>query len=442
MSELGASSENFARGAATGLLMPATPDALVAAGPAFLTAAFRAYGVLPDDNAVVRIAEADVFAGGNSGLKLQLTVDYARSEPTLERALFVKFSRDLTDPFRDRRRFELEAEVRLAHLSRHPAFPVPVATPYFADFDPASGTGMLITSRIAFGTFDETRGGMIEPMRTKCLDHDLPERMEYYRATMIALARLTAAHKAGRLSPQLEELFPFDRAAAEAELPIQGTPADVETKARAIAAMIEQAPQIFPPEVSAADFLHRFPAEARRFAEHEAAVKRFLYADANYVALAHWNSNIDNAWFWRGADGVLHCGLLDWGMVRQMNLGISLWGGLSAASPDLWDGGLEPLLALFTQECAARGGPALDPERLGLHFNLSAAMMGLALMLDAPTLVAARLPAFAQAKSRLDPALRADQVGHGFLHVFTAFLELWARRDFGAALNHVLEEAR
>jgi hypothetical protein len=426
------SEPDFARGAATGIEMPAHPDALIAAGPERLTAMFRAFGSLAEDNAVVGIAEARVFPGGNSGLKLMLTVDYARDDPGLDRELFAKFSRDLTDPFRDRRRYELEAEVRLAQLARHPAFPVPVAKPYFADFDPVSGTGLLITSCIPFGT------GAVQPMRTKLRDHELPGRMEYYRATVIALARLTAAHKAGRLSPTLEALFPFDRAAAEAELPIPGTPDEVEAKARAIAAMIERAPRVFPPEVASPAFLERFPAEARRFAEHEAAVKRFLYADLDYVALAHWNSNIDNAWFERGADGTLQCGLLDWGMARQMNLGISLWGGLSAASPDLWDGSLEPLLALFIEECAAQDGPRLDPERLALHFDLSVAMMGLALMLDAPALVARRLPNFAEAQSRLDPALRADQVGHGFLHVFTAFLEVWARHDCGSALERVL----
>jgi hypothetical protein len=412
--------------------MPAHPDALVAAGPAFLTEAFRAYGSLAADNAVTAITRAETFPGGNSGLKLQLTVDYARPDPGLDRELFAKFSRDLTDPFRDRRRFELEAEVRLAHLSRHPAFPVAVATPYFADFDTSSGTGVLITRRIPFGT------GNIQPIRTKCRDHELPERMEYYRATVITLADLAAAHRSGRLSPQIEELFPFDRTAAEAEIPIGLTAEEALQKGAATVAMIEAAPQLFPAEVRDPAFLRRFPAESALFAAHEREVKRFLYADPDYVALAHWNSNIDNAWFWRDESGALHCGLLDWGMVRQMNLGLSLWGGLSAASPDLWDGGLEPLLALFVDECRDRGGPALDPERLKLHFDLSVAWIVLAMMFEAPPLVAARLPRFAEATHRLDPALRVEQVGHGFLHVYTAFLELWAKHDFGAALRRVL----
>ena len=133
-----------------------------------------------------------------------LSVEYAQSEPGLHTDLFVKFSRDFSDAFRDRRRHELEAEVRLAALSRLPAFPINVPAAYFADFNHESGTGLLITQRIAFGS------GGIEPLRPKCMDHELDDPLAYYRATVTALARLAAAHKSGRLSPQVEALFPFD----------------------------------------------------------------------------------------------------------------------------------------------------------------------------------------------------------------------------------------
>jgi hypothetical protein len=49
-----------------------------------------------------------------------------------------------------------------------------------------------------------------------------------------------------------------------------------------------------------------------------------------------------------------------------------------------------------------------------------------------------RLPAIAQAASPLDPILFRDEVVRGFLHVFTAFLDLWRRHDFGGALDQVL----
>ena len=84
---------DFARGDMTGLLVPQHPEALVEAGAAFLTAAFHAYGSLPLDNAVARIVACKPCLGGNSGEKLFIEVEYERPDPSLDTALFAKFSR-------------------------------------------------------------------------------------------------------------------------------------------------------------------------------------------------------------------------------------------------------------------------------------------------------------------------------------------------------------
>ena len=170
-----------------------------------------------------------------------LSVAYAQAAPGLHTELFVKFSRCLDDPFRDRRRHELEAEVRLAALSRHSAFPVAVAKPYFADFDQASGNGVLITERIVYGADG------IEPAVPKNMDHQLDDPADYYRATVTALARLAGAHQSGLLSPEADVLFPFDPAAAAAELPLPWTADEARAKAEAIAAFIAAAPSCSPP---------------------------------------------------------------------------------------------------------------------------------------------------------------------------------------------------
>jgi hypothetical protein len=109
-------------GDGSGLAIPAHGEALGVAGAAFLTDAFRSFGSLGANNRIVRITRCEPFSGGNSGQKLRLSVEYAHAEPGLHPDLFVKFSRDFTDPFRDRRRHELEAEVRFAALSRLPGF--------------------------------------------------------------------------------------------------------------------------------------------------------------------------------------------------------------------------------------------------------------------------------------------------------------------------------
>jgi len=424
---------DFVRGDATGLAIPAHADALNRAGAKFLTDAFHAFGSLAADNRVVRISRIAPYDGGNSGHKVQLSVEYARAEPGLHGDLFVKFSRDFTDAFRDRRRYELASEVRLAALSRHPDFPVKAPVAYFADFNSETGTGIFVMQRIAFGE------GGIEPLLPKCRDHTLDEPVAYYRATVTALARLAAAQKSGRLSPAADMLFPFDREVCAAENPIPWSEAELRERMARYAAFAETCAPLLPAHLVEPRFLSRFERDALRFLRHETRVRRFLHSDDDFIALCHWNTNIDNAWFWRDTTGVLQCGLLDWGLVRQMNVATALWGGLSAASLQIWDNHLDELLALFIAELHANGGPALPLALLKLHLDLATAMLGLALMMDTPALVLSRLPEAAIASGPRDPVLDKNEVARNFLHVFTAFLNLWQRHDFGASLDRMLE---
>ena len=424
-------SVDFVPGGTTGVTLPVHPGALREAGVEWLTNAMRAYGSLPADNAVTAITACVPFAAGNSGDKLLLTVEYARADPGLHSELFVKFSRCLGDPFRDRRAHELDGEVRLAALSRHPAFPVAVAKPYFADFDPASAAGLLITQRIRYGE------GGIEPLRAKNMDHELADPVEYYRATITALARLAAAHQSGRLSPEAERLFPFDAAAAAAELALPWSAAQLSAKAAAIAAFIADCPQLFPASVRTGEFAARLAEDALAFERHDAAIRRFLHADPRLIALAHWNTHIDNAWFWRDAAGVLRAGLLDWGMVRPMNLAAALWGGLSGAGIAMGDSH-DALLAHFRHELSAHGGAAVAPEELRLHLDLTVVQLTLALMFDTPALLRARMPGIAALSGPDDPRLARDRVVQGFLHTFAAALDLWARHRPGDSLVRLM----
>jgi len=116
----------------------------------------------------------------------------------------------------------------------------------------------------------------------------------------------------------------------------------------------------------------------------------------------------------------------------------ALWGSLCGASLEIWDSHLEELLALFVAELHAHGGPRLDVAELELHLDFYVATMGLATLIEAPTLVLSRLPEAAAAQGPLDPVFLKDDVARGFLHVFTAFLHLWQRHDFGASLDRLL----
>ena len=427
---------DHAPGDATALPIPAHGAALHAAGTSFLTDAFRAFGSLAADNRVTAITRFEPCTVGSTGEKYFLSVVYARDEPHLPRDLFVKFSRDFRDAFRDRRRGELEAEIRLAELSRLPAFPIAVPRACFADFHAASGTGMIISERIDFGA------GGIEPLHPKCMDHLLDRPLEHYRAIVTALARLAGAHKAGQLSPQAEALFPFDADAVAREDPIGLDEAGLRDRVAKFGEFARLYPQLLPAHLATPEFIAQFGHDALRFLRHESTVKRYLHANPDFIALNHFNAHIDNAWFWRDAGGVLQCGLLDWQRARQMNVAYALWGGLCGASLDVWNNHLAELLSLFIDEFHAHGGPLLDRAELTLTLNLYAAMIGLAGLINAPYLVLFRLPEAATATGPLDPVFRKQESARSFLHIFTIFLNLWQAHDFGASLDLVLARQR
>jgi hypothetical protein len=339
----------------------------------------------------------------------------------------VKFSRDFSNPVRDRGRYEMEAEVRFAPLSRLPAFPIPVPAAYFADYHHESGTGILITQRIAFGAAG------IEPHHQKCLDHELSDPLAYYRAIMTALARLAAAHKSGQLSADVDARFPFDARAAAVSDPIRHDERQLREWVERYADFAATYPHLMPASITPR-FFDRMASEVGEFLKQEATIKRFLQSDPALVALSHWNANIDNAWFWRDDAGEMQCGLMDWGRVRQMNVAYAIWGSLSAASLEIWDRHLDELLELFIDELHGHGGSRLSVEELRLHMDLYIATMGLAWLMEAPTKVLARMPEAASATSLRDPLFRKNEAARTQLHISTTFLHLWQTHDFGASL--------
>ncbi|MCW1430353.1 hypothetical protein [Novosphingobium sp. JCM 18896] len=420
----------------TGLAVPAHAEALHAAGADFLTRAFRAFGAIDGDNAVARVVELVPCAGGSTGDKLFLTVEYARPEPGLDTRLFVKFSRDFVDERRDRQRWEMQSEVPFEMLTRRPGFPIRVPRAYFADFDGKTGTGLIVTERIAYG--ENTGEGAIEPHRRKCLDHlTMDDPLPYYREVVTALARLCAAHKAGRLAPDIDAVFPFDPVTGSAD-PIRYDAAGLQAELDHCFAFAERAPQLLPPEVRSAEFHAQMARDAHRIREHEAALQRYLTGNRDLVALCHWNAHIDNCFFWRDQAGDLHTGLIDWGRVGQITFGSILWGGLSAAHHDIWDHHIDELLALFASEYHAHGGPLVTKEEVEFHLTLHMATMGVSRVLAFPEVILFRLPECVEAEGPQDAMFLPVDPARNSLHIYTVFLKFWRRQDFGAALDRLL----
>jgi len=422
------------RGDDSGLLIPAHSAALRDAGEPFLTAAFRASGALAADNRVLRITRFEDCAGGSTGRKLLLSVAYQKTAPGLPTDLFVKFSRDFDDPNRDRAKNQLEPEVRLARLSRAPGFPIAVPACLFADYHHDSGTGLLITQRIAFG-----RDG-IEGLHEKCLDYELPQPLEHYQALLKALARLAGTHKAGRLAADVAAQFPFDADLAIAGDRIRYTEQQLLKRAARYADFAARYPQLLPENIRSAAFLAQLRKDIPRYLQQELSIRRFLHARPEFIALCHWNANIDNAWFWRTEQGELECGLMDWGRVGQMSIALALFGALSAAEIELWDRHLDELLALFASEYRSCAGPALDLPELREHLLLFVALMGLAWLMDAPALIQAQIPDLSAIDNRRDPRFKSKESARVQLHMLTTVLNLWQTRDFGALLDRFLRQ--
>ena len=311
-----------------GLHIPAHSEAMRAGGAAFLTEAFRASGALAADNRVAGITQFEECLGGGTGRKLFLSVAYEKPAPELHTDLFVKFSRDFDDEIRDRSRHMMNSEVRFAALSRTPGFPIAVPACLFADFHQESGTGILITERVAFGA------GGIERHYPKCLDYEMPEPLEHYKALVKSLARLGGTHKAGRLSDSVAQQFPFDADASVASDRIRYTAKQLQNRVARFSDFAGKFPQLLPQNITSPEFIAQLSEEVPRFLECESAIKAFLYGKPEFIALCHWNANIDNAWFWRNARGGLECGLLDWGRVGQMNVAAALYGSLSGAETE------------------------------------------------------------------------------------------------------------
>jgi hypothetical protein len=422
-------------GDATGLTIPAHGEALRRGGPEFLTRALRAFGALGSDNAVARIVSLEPCPGGSTGAKYFMELEYARSDPALHTSLFVKFSRDFGDERRDNQgKWEMASEARFAPLSRLAQFPIEVPAAYFADYHQPSGTGLIITERIRYGEAG------IEPHRRKCFDHlTFDDPLPYYLKVATALARLAASHKAGRLGPDIDTQFPFDRASGSAD-PIRYDAAALDVELARCFDFSARCPQLLPPEVRSPEFEAQLREDAFLIKANESAIQRFLQSDPRMIALCHWNAHIDNCWFHTDAAGALHCGLTDWGRTGQITFGSALWGGFSAAHHDVWDLHFEALLETFVREYGANGGPVITADELLFHLRLHLAAMGVARVLAFPETILFRLPACVDAEGPLDPMFEpvACDPARNTLHIYAVFLKFWRRYDVGGAVRELL----
>ncbi len=426
---------DWIRGDSLGLDIPAHSESLRSRAEIFLTQAFRAAGSLAQDNRVSRITEFKEILGGSTGRKVLLSVEYEKFSPGLHTDLFVKFSRDFADEARDQAKSQMELEVLFALLSRSPEFPIAVPVCYFSDYHRGSGTGILITQRISYGTDG------IERHYPKCLDYRMPDPLGHYQALIRALARLAGTHKAGLLPDVVERYFPFDPKKLVVSRRARYAPEQISNRVAKYAEFARNFPQLLPENIRSDEFIVRLTEEAPRFQALEEPGNKLLQSKRDMIALCHWNAHIDNAWYWRNGQSQLECGLMDWGNVSQMNLAMAIWGCLSGAEIYIWNHHLDELLHLFVTEFKNSGGPVLDLTELKLHLSVYVSMMGLNWMLDTP-LTLLRIPDLASVGSRLDPRVESNERARAQLLIMTAFLNLWEKENMTEVIHHLETFAR
>jgi hypothetical protein len=266
----------------------------------------------------------------------------------------------------------------------------------------------------------------------------MPDQLGHYRALIATNARLAGAHRAGRLPGTIDANFPFDPALAQAADPIRHDAQQLRNRIARYAEFCTRFPQVLPANIRAPAFHARLMDEVPRFLEHEYTIKRWLYSQPDMIVFCHWNANVDNAWFWRDEVGNLHCGLIDWGRVGQMNAASALWGSLSGAEKFIWDDHLGELLGLFVDEFHGAGGPLLDPRALQRNLEMLVALLGICWLLDAVPIILREIPQLEALQDRTDSALLARELARTQLHMLTIFMNMWDRLDVGKSLDALL----
>ena len=417
--------KRWAAGEIFGLEIPADAGTLVSGGADFLTRAFHASGALAADNRVRGIANAEEFLGGGTGKKLLLTLAYELPAPALPEQLFVKFSRNFDDELWDSARSTMISEANFAVLSRSPQFPVTVPACLFADVESKSGTGLIITERITYG-----RNG-VEPLYPKCMDYTVPEPVEHYKAILKGLAKLSGAHRAGRLSPEFDKKFPYDRKQASAVFAIRTPEEKLIQRANRMFDFVERYPKLFPQNLRAPELRGQLIGDISDLVAAADRIREVLYGNPAFIAFAHWNANIDNCWFWRDVDGSLQCGFMDWANAGQISVAQSVSGAISGAEPFIWNQHLDELLSVFIEEYVAQGGPRLSLDEMRLHSLLIVAVAGVSFSMGAPIAIERDIEEIDAVESYQDDCFREHENARIQLHMMTKMLNVWQTRKLG-----------
>ena len=381
------------KGDVFGLKIPFSAQMLKESGSAWLTTAFQTFGSISIQNSVT-IIDIKPFYGGGAASKALLTVRYGlpdeeAADGPLQEKLFVK----LPHPEDRKREKYLNAciykgegpEVAFAQrFYRRVPFKVPRT--YFADRCDETTNFIIITEALNFSNLEQHPRGVraalpplqLERAHSKFHDHYLgTDPIEYYLVLMRKLGELAGWYKSdAAVAAEINRTFP-----TVYHNPIMGgSSGGASTKMVTMQLdglerfVTNLAARLFPPDVADPKSFASFRVQfvhvvelADRFAAH-------LASDALYFAFGHQNLNIDNAYWWRDANGTLDAGLLDWANCAVTEVCQSLDSGLFSAGWGVLEKHKAALLSTFADAYENAGGPALPVAELELRLDMQLAL--------------------------------------------------------------------
>lgn len=377
-----------------GLPLPRTAEQLNSDefGPAWLTKAFHAAGTLPSGNSVVKILLCEELpikgfdTAGGAAMKLFLTVEYAKPDPSLSSELLMKYTYDPEREIAGVTQYgaddghEVEVALRLLHL-----FPFRAPQTYFADICRDNTVFVIIMEKIPYakrGTESQCKPYDVLPGCGKYQDFLLPRPEEFYCALFRSMGQLAAWDQLGRFDSFYGPLAKFTE---EQYLPtIQGRPplpkATMVGNRQIIDGLIEKGVEFFtkyaknltPAAVQEEKLVQKMKSELVEMSPwfNDMSVK-YQNNSSDYISVTHVNLQADNAWFWRDEYGNLDCGVLDWGGAQRVPFCVRFLGCLSGADPDCMIAHEAKVLKSFVDEYARCGGPTLDLEEVLMRYHLA-----------------------------------------------------------------------
>jgi len=443
-----------------GLEFPWNEALLDEFGPEWLTKAFHTVGSLDKDNKVTKvILEQKIkVTTGNNGGKFLFEVEYEKDQPELHKKLFAKVPFALEGATKSDRLsssvYKQPAELWEINTYRLLEATLPMKTPkfYYGDISNETSNWIIITERIDFHDFDGNNFGkplkkkdplpafQIEGPYDKCIDHNLRgNEKDYYSCLIRVGAKMAGMHKAGKMGPHeiLAKSFawhpdPSDPAAWGVNPNASTGEVPKQMKAKidmAVTFISDIGKVLFPKYATKEPFLTKLRTTIMTLCAYSSEINFWKFSNYDYVALGHMNLNVDNAYFWRNAEGQLDCGVFDWGNMGAGCMGHKLWWWFYCRDYEPFKRNLGKDLDLFIECYKSGGGPALDKGTMEMMIIITALEQMVGLISAVPQILKmCPKKEWPSIKDRYDPRIGDNIDGKStirlYLHVMVTVIRI------------------